>query len=153
MLLGPVDFGQHVADLAGDRHECHTAATLGARGDELREPTIVRLRACQTERGIEVARQPEARAERYAGAALDGIRVGIDDLGRDTIRVQRLVALDRIPATGELIVVFVEPVLRELRIAHAHLGDLFEHRGAPGEEVLERRMELLFEVGAVLLGG
>ena len=153
MFLGPVDFGEHRVELAGDGYEGDSTASFGVGRAQVGEPPVVCLGAGHPELGVEVARQPEPRAERYARAALDRVGIGVDDLGRDTVRVERLIALDAVPAAGQLFLVILEPLLRELRVAHAELRDCFEHCGAFGQEVLELWVVLLLEVLAVVSRG
>src|SRR6185312_17003520 len=139
-------------DGRGDLHQRHTTATLRAVGAEFGEPSVVRPGAGETELGVEITGQAETGAERRAGAALDGVGVGIDHLGRDAVGVHFLVAPGGVPAAFETFLVLLEPLLGELRAARAHPVDLLGDRGAAGEELVELRVVLALEVVAVQLG-
>ena len=117
------------------------------------EPTVVRLRAGQSQYRIHVARQSEASTERHAGAALDGIGVGEHHFTSNAIAVEFEVATVGIPTTAQGFFVLFEPLLGVVLVAYTKARAGLEYGGALAEELVELRMHLLREIGAVVLGG
>ena len=110
----------------------------------------MRLGAGQTELGVEITGESETGTEGHGGAALDRVGIGVDDLAGHTVGVEGLVALDGVPATGQLLIVILEPLLRVLVVADTESVRCLDELMLLGEEVVELGAILRLQIGPVL---
>lgn len=113
----------------------------------------MRLRARHAELGVLVAGEAQAHPEGGRGLAVDGVRVGEDDLGGHAVAVEFLQPLSGVPAALEAFLVVVEPLLGEGLVADAQPGGLRSAGVALAEELVELGVEAGIQVGPVLLRG
>ncbi len=148
-----MDLGDDPVHLTGDGQQGHAAVAFGVPGDEVGEPAVVGLRAGHAQLGVLVAGEAEADPEGGCGAAVHGVRVGEDDLGRHPVAVELLEPLGAVPAAPEALLVVVEPLVGEGLVAYAEAGHLLAAAVAAGQEVVELAVVAAVEIGPVLLGG
>jgi hypothetical protein len=110
------DLRDGVVDVVQDRDDRHAGAPRRAVGAQLGEPAVVGARPGHPQLGVVLTPGTEARAERRGRAGRDRVGVGEDDLARDAVGVELLVASGRVPPLQPLFVLALP--LGELLVAH-----------------------------------
>ena len=106
-------------DVVEDGDDRDPGAARRTVGAQLGKPPVVRLRARHQQLGVAVTALTESGTERCRRARGDGVGVGEDDLTRDAVGIELLVAPGRVPAAAEAFLVLALPLLGERLVAHA----------------------------------
>ncbi|CAB4809689.1 unannotated protein [freshwater metagenome] len=151
VLLRPLDFGKRVFNRTGDRNKRNATTTIRVCRAQVGKPTVMGLGTGKTKFGIEIAGKTETSTERNGSAAFDRVGIGIHNLGSDTVTIESLITLDGIPATSEFLVVFFEPLLGVLVVAHTESRRCFDQFLLLKKKEIKLIVILLLEVRAIVI--